>query len=479
MASGAEFFSPDEDLEGGDDFEGDEAPEEYVQPVPGAGADAGESDDDDQPAPPAPAAAPPAASAGATWTWKGQHSFQKQPFTETEPLQWLRHTARTAATQGSEVDIFLLFLPPAHIDEIVSRTNNYVEQIKAAEERPPWVPDNKPWPPRWTRNWKPLTRHEFYVFMGMLVLMGAYRLPDMRSWWRDQFPVPGAFRNIMPRDRFVALKAALHFAPERVKPDGADALYKVNDLIEPFFNRCRSILQLGKVVSADEACVRVESKMSPQSVNYSKLPKPIGQGILFDMLCDAGRAHGYVSDAVVRRKGQRQADRWLLLAGRAVGKWRVWYFDRLSTSEALFVKLLKDHDTYATGTLKNQKKATQLGGLEKRKQANRGDWTWSVLSLRDLRTGTGRNNDYMFAALWHDVKDNLLFLSTAEAPVPGTVMRRVAGETEKQPIAAPTACNHPTTRSHNAAAYATPALTPHCTSARRVVQPVYGRRRQV
>jgi hypothetical protein len=124
----------------------------------------------------------------------------------------------------------------------------------------------------------------------------------------------------------------------------------------------------------------------------------------------------------------------MILAGRSVGDWRTWYTDRLSTSEKLAITLLKEHNTYLVGTVKNQKKATQFGGIESTKLAERGQWIWSA---RSLAKDTGRNNDAIHCIQWHDVKPNLLILSTAAPPVQGQVMRRVIGEEKKVAISAP------------------------------------------
>jgi hypothetical protein len=86
----------------------------------------------------------------------------------------------------------------------------------------------------------------------------------------------------MSRDRFRHIKSALHFAEERVKPDGADALYKVEDLMDPLLNRCRTIFQLSEHVSADEAGIRFESKLGPQSIQYMNQPKPISECAIYD-----------------------------------------------------------------------------------------------------------------------------------------------------------------------------------------------------
>lgn len=394
--------------------------------------------DDDEPQPaPQQRKSRAAPVAAAEWSIKKPVSDVRQQFTQGSKEQRLKGTARDAVLAGDELAIWDLFMPVSAVDAMVASTNVYVEQVKASTERPPWVAEGAAWPPKWTGHWQPVTRQEMYVFMGMCYFQGIYSLPDIDSWWRDEFPCPGVFREFMSRDRYRYIKSALHFADDRVKPANAGPLYKVDSLLPPFLNRCRSIYQLGEHVSADECVIKMESKMAPRSTMYGQLPKPIGQGMVIDVLCEAGDDKGakigYLSDGIVRVKGEPQRGRWLLLAGRQVGNWRTWFLDRLSTNEKLAVALLGDHKTYIVGTTRNQKAGKQHGGVEKEELKERGNWTWSA---RSLSKETGCSTDSLVVCKWFDVKENCLFMSTGRKPVDGQVLRRVAGS-EKKTFSAP------------------------------------------
>lgn len=112
------------------------------------------------------------------------------------------------------------------------------------------------------------------------------------------------------------------------------------------------------------------------------------------------------------------------------------FFDRLSTSEPLFVELLQEpYFCYATGTAKGDKKGKKFGSLSGVKLQERGQHQHAV---RLLGSVTGRQNDVLFAAIWYDVKPDCLFLSTGTPPGEFKVLRRVGGG-PKQEFSAPTA----------------------------------------
>jgi hypothetical protein len=310
------------------DYDEEEPPEDIVVDLPDSDADDSASDDDEMqdaiagPGP-APAPAPAAASAAGGWKIIASTAFVRQNFQQQTLQQRLRGAARQAVANGSEGGLFGRFISQGGVENIVRTTNQYVAQVKASNDRPPWVRPGQPWPPTWTSKWANVTRNELNLFFGVLYLMGIYRLPNLALWWRDAWPLTRTLTSIISRDRFRAIKTAIHFAEQRETPDGADVLYKAQSLLDHVSNNCRTTLTPGPHLACDEAVIRVESKKAPATVRYMKLPKPIGEGIVFDMVCDAGDSigsvGGYVHDFLVRRKGGKLADTWRTLLGRKVG----------------------------------------------------------------------------------------------------------------------------------------------------------------
>jgi hypothetical protein len=63
--------------------------------------------------------------------------------------------------------IFNLFFTPTILNRMVTSTNSYTARNH-----------NKPW--------SPLCLVELYVFIGCLIYIGIYQLPDTRDYWHSQ-----------------------------------------------------------------------------------------------------------------------------------------------------------------------------------------------------------------------------------------------------------------------------------------------------
>lgn len=76
---------------------------------------------------------------------------------------------------------------------------------------------------------------EIEQFIGMLLLMGIYKMPSVRSYWSSATRYP-AVSEVMTRNRFEEIKRSLHFNDnEQMKKreeNGYDRLFKVRPLID-------------------------------------------------------------------------------------------------------------------------------------------------------------------------------------------------------------------------------------------------------
>jgi hypothetical protein len=142
--------------------------------------------------------------------------------------------------------------------------------------------------------------------------MGFASMPDIAAYWSDTFLIEAPLRGVMNRNRFQYIKSALHFAETRETPAGSQPYYKVERLLERVRERCRIVFGSDRNVSTNEAVFKVESKRSPKSVIYFKLPKPIGEGIVLELVyctgADGALTSGYVGDFEIRVKDTIFAD---------------------------------------------------------------------------------------------------------------------------------------------------------------------------
>jgi hypothetical protein len=235
-------------------------------------ADSETEDDDAIPAnaPPAPAAAPAAAGPDA-WGFLQNFNgpFVKAPFITDGPLSRVAAECRQIVQNGDELAHYLLFRPDADRALEVATINAYVASFTPDVPRPAYVPENRPWPPRWVSTWSALTIDELLLFEGLLIQTGIVSRPSTRDWWRDDWPHFGAFNGLMTRQRFEEIMAALHFVPTRDTPNNAPVTYKIRPFLDRFKARCLYVYHPGEFLAIDEDGVRDESRFQPPGLHLT------------------------------------------------------------------------------------------------------------------------------------------------------------------------------------------------------------------
>ena len=144
--------------------------------------------------------------------------------------------------------------------------------------------------------WEQVTLEEMKAFYGFTILMGVVRLPSLHDYWRcdDHFHYSPIASRIS-RSRFFELRRYLHFADNsKLAPPGGDGyqkLGKVRPLIDAIVRKCRSLYNVHRDVSVDEAMIKFKGWSSLKQY----LPKkPIKRG--FKVWCRADSTNGYVSN---------------------------------------------------------------------------------------------------------------------------------------------------------------------------------------
>ena len=169
---------------------------------------------------------------------------------------------------------------PKEFAYIVQETNNYAMQCLGQPG---------------CDSWELVTVPELEAFFGFMLLMGIVKLPSLHHYW-SQDPVfhylPVASR--IPRTKFFDIAKYLHFADNgSLAPSGTpeyDGIGKINPILNQIGERFRSIYDLHKEVSIDEALIPFKGRSAMKQ--YLPL-KPIKRGFKVWMLADA--LTGYVS----------------------------------------------------------------------------------------------------------------------------------------------------------------------------------------
>lgn len=191
------------------------------------------------------------------------------------------HTGPTVPIPCSVLGIFSLFFTEELWRYIVDQTNLYAQQCMGDEKY---------------MTWNKVTVEEMKAFYGFTILMGVIRLPSLHDYWRsDNYFHYAPIASRITRDRFLELRRYLHFADNStLAPPGTEGynkLGKVQPLLDAIVEKCRSLYNVHRDVSVDEAMVKFKGRSSLKQY----LPKkPVKRGFKAWVMADA--TNGYVSN---------------------------------------------------------------------------------------------------------------------------------------------------------------------------------------
>lgn len=150
------------------------------------------------------------------------------------------------------VDYFFMLAGDYFFEMVVNETNIYAEQLflQKGQGR--------------ISEWKPVTKEELKVFIGLLLHMGTIQCARVQDYWKTHrlFNIP-CFRSYMSRNRFLLILRCLHFSRNPVdnEPQPEDRLYKVKTLIDYFNEKMEAIYVPQKQLSLDESMVLYRGRL--------------------------------------------------------------------------------------------------------------------------------------------------------------------------------------------------------------------------
>jgi len=104
------------------------------------------------------------------------------------------------------------------------------------------------------KGWEDTTVKEVRTYLGLRFLMGLQSKRQMRDFWsRDPLMSLAIFPQMMSRDRFDQLTAALHFADNQAERQADDRLWKLRPVVDVLDRQFREVFVPNKVVSIDES----------------------------------------------------------------------------------------------------------------------------------------------------------------------------------------------------------------------------------
>jgi len=315
--------------------------------------------------------------------------------------------------EPSALDYLSLFVHDELIDVIVRETNIYAQQYIESTQLPRHSRVQK---------WKPTTHSEMKLFLGISLLMGLIRKPNIEFYWseKDLFSTP-SIPKLMTRNRFCLILKFLHFANNANKDnetDGTkDKLYKMREVYDLLTESFSSVFVPGQRVAIDEGMIRwfgrgfrtyLPSKRAKYGMKAYKLCDDSGYTYKFQLYVgqsnnEPNTLHGLVMNLMHD----------LLDGGRTL------YMDNYYNSPALALELFQ-RKTHTVGTLRMNRK-----GVPK---------DMSKLKLKRGETDF-RTCPPITIMVWHDKRDVHMITTAHDAS-----MAVVPGKTDRssgQPVQKP------------------------------------------
>ena len=192
---------------------------------------------------------------------------------------------------AKELDFFKQVFTDDIVQNIVEQTNLYAEQMKAKSVR---KASSKTRVTDVTKHWVPITAREFEAFLGMCILMGIHKLPELKHYWVSD-PILGvpAVSRVMGSKRFKKITEALHLNDNETNlphnDPGYDKLHKVRPLIDMLNKVIGDVYDSSNAVSVDESMIPFKGRTTLKQ--YMPM-KPIKRG--YKVWCLADSHTGYV-----------------------------------------------------------------------------------------------------------------------------------------------------------------------------------------
>ena len=259
--------------------------------------------------------------------------------------------------ESTALSFLELFLDADFCGLLCRQTNLRAEQVKQSKPASYYA-----------MNFKPVAVPELKVFLGLRLQMEKCVIkPWYESYWKGAghnfiAHTPG-FREVMERDRFIALWGSLHLVDQTDEAvDKSDKMYKVRPMLDrmlPLFRRYYSPRQQ---LSLDEGMIPTKNRLA---IKQYIRDKPFRWGIKSFLLCEAKT--GYILDAEIYT-GRVRDRHWPLLgsAGSVVrrlvensqvtNKNHMLFMNRFYNSVTLFHMLKNELGVLAPGTVMPSRK---------------------------------------------------------------------------------------------------------------------------
>ena len=293
------------------------------------------------------------------------------------------------------LDYFVEFVDDNLWDLIVVETNRYVgKKLLNSPER--------------LANFVPVTRAEMKAFIGINIIMGITKLPQVALYWSsDDFFRNQGIKKVMTKNRFEEITCYLHFNDSSAEPargtPGFDRLYKIRPIFNSILGNCQTKFKPTKNLSVDEGMIAFRGRLSFRQYMPAK---PTKYGIKVWMAADSSNGYVLNFDVYLGKEGDSRRRIYGLgydvvtkLIRPFMNRNHHVFFDNFFTSTKL-LEHLEANDTYACRTVRCNRKDLPPCAKDK------------------LRVGEKlvRQKGHVVFTKWHDKRD-VSVMSTNVSPL--------------------------------------------------------------
>ena len=315
--------------------------------------------------------------------------------------------------ESNAVDYLDLFLDNDFWELLCSQTS-----LRAEQEREDKLTSY------YAKSFKPVAKDEMKAFVALRLQMeNSVVKPRYENYWQGSGKnfmtcTPG-FRDVMDRDRFLAIWTYLHLVDERdATVDKADKIYKVRPMLDILLPKFRHHFVPKQYISLDEGMIPTKNRLAIKQ--YIK-DKPIKWGIKSFLLCESETGYILHAEIYTGKHSGLFIDELgatgsvvvrLATAAGLAQKNHILVMDRFYNSVKLFHYLHATMGIFAMGMIMSNRKHYPKSMKQTKK----------TLAVRGQHDYSCREN--ISAIVWMDRKP-INFLSSCHDPTKvGTVNRR-------------------------------------------------------
>ncbi|XP_062531825.1 piggyBac transposable element-derived protein 4-like [Bombyx mori] len=212
--------------------------------------------------------------------------------------------------------------------------------------------------------WKDTTIEEMERFMGVLMVMGISKVPNLHLYWSKKRCYRNEYiANLITRDRFLLLLKFWHFSDN---VNNGDKLYKIRKILDIVFKLFTEILKPGRFIVIDETMIPWKGRLNFRQYIKNKAHK---YGIKLYKLCTP---EGYTYSVIVytgkdeEKSGAGHGyDVVMKLTKNLLEEGRTLIADNFYTSVPLAEELLKKK-TFMCGTLRTNRRGLPKSFISKK-----------------------------------------------------------------------------------------------------------------